>query len=562
MPDKTIVNLLPNYLINSQLYYVMTTDMEGCYTFVNDCFKTRFNFLFDDFIGKHSTLTFHKDDIPKCNEVVRACFLKPETPIKITLRKPDNKEGDFFYTDWEFSVLFNTKQEMIGILCIGHDISESERNSRKAKDFAQKLDSIINQMEDCFYALNHQWEVIRVNEYAEKFLNKKQEDILEKKFGDIFPELYLQNYSEYFEKSMKEYVVNTFELYRTAQNTWHRVIIQPSIEGLNIIFKDITKEKQAAEEITLLNYKLKALYESGEGASTFLDKSFKIIYTNRAVKKVCKIVFGKIPKVGDEFFDFVFPELKEILQEYLQQALKGKHIETEVKVHETWWHFVIYPVYDDEKNIMGISHTARNITKERKAEIESKRIERNLEILADNFPEELIALIDKNLKILYTAGDFYRNIKYTGPKNIIGYELKEFLPKGVYDEMFEYLESIWQGASFTYEVNYRNKTFFNKLKPIKNKKGEIESFVMILVDITERKQREKKIIQQNQKLRTIAWKQSHEVRAPLANILGLVNLMKYAESGEYNTYIKYLEEATKKLDDIIYKIVEYTGEIP
>jgi FixJ family two-component response regulator len=68
---------------------------------------------------------------------------------------------------------------------------------------------------------------------------------------------------------------------------------------------------------------------------------------------------------------------------------------------------------------------------------------------------------------------------------------------------------------------------------------------------------------QNQILRKIAYSQSHEVRAPLARILGVINLLENVELTEEET--KYLMEQLKvsaaEMDEIVHSIVKQTQSI-
>ena len=71
------------------------------------------------------------------------------------------------------------------------------------------------------------------------------------------------------------------------------------------------------------------------------------------------------------------------------------------------------------------------------------------------------------------------------------------------------------------------------------------------------------LLKQNETLRQIAWQQSHEVRRPVANILGLINLIKMDKAStqeEKEQYLNYLFQATQELDEIIHKIVARSNE--
>jgi PAS domain S-box-containing protein len=75
-------------------------------------------------------------------------------------------------------------------------------------------------------------------------------------------------------------------------------------------------------------------------------------------------------------------------------------------------------------------------------------------------------------------------------------------------------------------------------------------------NINDKKKKDIKLQEQNTLLRDIVFSLSHDVRAPLANILGLVSLLDRSElSGENKEVAEFLELATMKLDKIITKVV-------
>ncbi|MDQ4139582.1 MAG: hypothetical protein M3142_03570, partial [Bacteroidota bacterium] len=82
-------------------------------------------------------------------------------------------------------------------------------------------------------------------------------------------------------------------------------------------------------------------------------------------------------------------------------------------------------------------------------------------------------------------------------------------------------------------------------------------------DITENKRHQLKIQKQNEKLREIAWIQSHKVRVPVANILGLVNAFNYKNlSDPFNLEVlANLNIVTHDLDAVIREIVNKTNEV-
>lgn len=93
---------------------------------------------------------------------------------------------------------------------------------------------------------------------------------------------------------------------------------------------------------------------------------------------------------------------------------------------------------------------------------------------------------------------------------------------------------------------------------IRNEKGDVTRIIGAMVDLTESLEKMNTIEQQNKTLKDISWTQSHVVRAPLANLLGLINLLKDNKKMGYtdDRLIDYIGESATKLDHIIHEIVK------
>ena len=92
-------------------------------------------------------------------------------------------------------------------------------------------------------------------------------------------------------------------------------------------------------------------------------------------------------------------------------------------------------------------------------------------------------------------------------------------------------------------------------EPALDKNNEIIGMSYLIRNVTERKVREQKIIQQNESLLSIAHVQAHEFRAPLTTIMGLMNLIKDDGYEMAGNYLPYLEMAVNNLDEKIKNVV-------
>jgi PAS domain S-box-containing protein len=125
----------------------------------------------------------------------------------------------------------------------------------------------------------------------------------------------------------------------------------------------------------------------------------------------------------------------------------------------------------------------------------------------------------------------------------------------------EYREAL-KGVPLKYErkVDYTGETiwWYVTFEPAYNPQGEIIGASYNAIDISERKHNEKQIMTQNESLINIAYIQSHELRKPVASILGLMNLFKLNDYTATKEELIIMEKATKELDNKIRTIVNFT----
>lgn len=79
--------------------------------------------------------------------------------------------------------------------------------------------------------------------------------------------------------------------------------------------------------------------------------------------------------------------------------------------------------------------------------------------------------------------------------------------------------------------------------------------IILANDITEKIKYFDAIKSQNKKLQDISWMQSHTVRAPLARILGLIQLLDYTDNkDDFKQIINYIRDSANDLDSVVKKI--------
>ena len=139
-------------------------------------------------------------------------------------------------------------------------------------------------------------------------------------------------------------------------------------------------------------------------------------------------------------------------------------------------------------------------------------------------------------------------------KNILGHNLWsalkiQFSPK----DFIKYLKPIKKGETIYFQDYFTSidKWLDISIYPTEN------TLSLYIRDITEKKLNQVAVEKQNERLREIAWTQSHVVRAPLARMLGLIDLIKEEElcEREKNDLLDHIYSSATELDGIIKNIV-------
>ena len=108
-------------IIENNSFYIIKTDLQGRYTYLNPFFCKMLDLKAQDWLGKDSLSLIMPVDHDVCIAAVEKCFADPQNSYWAILRKPVPK--GVLSTQWEFKMLLDTKGDPCEVLCIGHDIT-------------------------------------------------------------------------------------------------------------------------------------------------------------------------------------------------------------------------------------------------------------------------------------------------------------------------------------------------------------------------------------------------------------------------------------------------------
>lgn len=264
-------------------------------------------------------------------------------------------------------------------------------------------------------------------------------------------------------------------------------------------------------------------------------------------------------------FNIIHPDDVSLLRDALLDNVKKQNNKFTVEFRArhkngTWLNclcsFVTIHTNGGAPNYLG---TFRDVTAERCAQQNLQQSEHRYRSLVE-VSDDIILIMAKNGRYLFANKIACQKINQP-VENVIGKTIYDFFDQATGDVYVSYVNQIlqWQQKYFfenTLVINGAKLWLRNTGLPLPSGTYDEPAVMFCIADITSLKNYARTLEVQNEELKKIAYLQSHLVRAPLANIEGLVNLLGEVNSPEETAqYIQLIKQATSRLDTIIREVV-------
>lgn len=233
------------------------------------------------------------------------------------------------------------------------------------------------------------------------------------------------------------------------------------------------------------------------------------------------------------------------------------------------WEYVV------KDRLFRLPIAIRNALKLKEERLERRQVEEEnyrLSLVA-NSTTNLVKLFDSVGDIAWVNNAFTKLTGY-GLEEIKGLSFLDVLDKlGMQDDMKQFVaESFAKGKSFKdIELSVHDKSgqlywVSAEFQPVRNGKGEIIQYVLLENDITERREAQENLRNKNEELTKInaeldrfVYSASHDLRAPVTSMLGLIEVAKLEKDPQdVFEYLEKQKRALKKMDEFIHEIVNYS----
>lgn len=350
---------------------------------------------------------------------------------------------------------------------------------------------------------------------------------------------------------------------------WGKVKLDEQGEATAIIatYLDITERKKIEHQLIQSESRLRSLIDAATSYVVRINAESKYTYTNKTYQEDFANAQGG-SLVGMDAISLIVEHQRESVLAITETCVNspGEVFEIELDkysndgtIKTTFWHFVSLPQADGgglEVQCTGLDITDYKVAqreKEKKS-IELQQSEKRYNDLFHLSPHAMFVYDAKTLRFL--------DVNQAALKKY-GYSKEEFnqlkmsdIQKDKKPEVGQFQDQLFYQRVYTHRLKSGEEVIVDtKVKTIPFKTGTAK--LVSAVNITEAVNYLKALQRQNELLSSIAWIQSHEVRAPLTRIMGLVDLLQNHDNTDTEKafIMTQIQISASALDNIIIEIV-------
>lgn len=527
----------------------------------------------------------HPDDLPAMAAVWEAVLQTKGVPVKGHTGRILHKEGHW---RWLEAMITNMLHDptINGIIDNFRDVTHTVKLEKQREFDKTNLDALINTTDDLMWSIDKNFKLVTFNR---PFFNAiKRFYAREVKEGDsiFFPELTLDEHARfkaYYKRVLAGNAFTEIEYTQFPQQSWGQISYYPVKSGNEVIgsacySRDITNLKIAENSLQKSEIFNRGILNSLASHIAVVDQGGKIVAVNEAwelfgiknsVNDVQKTGVGanyfeecqRAARSGVKIGGQVLEGMKEVMSGKRQSLYLEYACHSPTK--KRWFGMGVKKFEGDEPLIVVSHHdiTERKFAEERLLESQTQLTQ--AQALAHmgswemDFKTNMLKLSDESCRIFGICND-NNQLSIAAWSKLIHRKDRPFVLNTIKNS-----RNTLQDMSYHYRITPvvgPVKHVYSESKFVFDANNKPTGLYGIMQDITERKKAEQErekittdILNRNKDLEQFSYIVSHNLRAPVANIIGLSELI---EDGGLQPEIKQevlqgISHSVKKLDEVI-----------
>lgn len=475
--------------------------------------------------------------------------------------------------------------QIIGLSCYARDITAQKQIEDSLQKSEANFRTMLQNTDSAYLLIDTDLNVVSFNQKVVEFAANSLEK--EAKVGkpvlEFFPEHRRQVLEEMMVNILKgrqknyQYQVGYLQK-KDLTTTWYDVRLfavldnEKKVSAIMMSLVDISERKAFEDKIRLSEERYRLVSENAALGISWSTIDGRMLNANNAFCDMLGYTHAELMRV--HFSRYTYPDDMEQEMAYIHKMLEGEINRYQMekrfitKSGSVIWAEVSSSCAKNEAGeVQFLIVLAQDITSRKLAEEELHKSEANLRNILEN-TDTAYVLLDRQANIL-SYNSLARNLAGLEPGNVVetGINYIDLMPAPRKEIVRQAINQVLDTEkALSYEVKFPVRGgdaiwIFVSMHPILNAQREVLGLSVAATDITDRKRTELEretmtsdIIQRNKDLEQFAYIISHNLRSPVANILGLSNIIRTMpglSKAEFDKCLDGLFSSVKKLDEVI-----------
>ncbi len=281
----------------------------------------------------------------------------------------------------------------------------------------------------------------------------------------------------------------------------NRLVDGDEFEGTVGVVRDITEHKESQRKLKESERRYRTLVENfPNGAVTLVDEDLQYRTVGGSPLDVAGLTVEEVE--GQSVSEILPPELADELVPCYEAAFEGDSSTFQAESNDRVYQFQVVPVYDDDGDVFAALGMSQDRTEREEAQRRLAESEQRYRTLIENFPNGAVGLFNEDLEYTAVGGRLLDTLGME-PEDRIGHRIQELHPEGFLDQIEPHFRTALEGESSAFMVEYRDQYLSAYTLPVRNTNGDIYAGMVVVQDITDRKEMEQDLQRSEARFRMI-----------------------------------------------------------
>jgi PAS domain S-box-containing protein len=536
------------------------------FTFVSDKVERILGYRVEEFLDDPSIWfrNLHPDDVITMQAATQMVIEGKSVVRVYRMRKRDSEE--YCWLEDRVVPQLDSTGRVTGFFGMARDITEHKKAEEALRLSESKYRTLVENANDFIFLIGKKDEIMSINPAATRILGKTVEQVLGKSLFDVYPKDIATMFSENVRAVLQTGKNKTIDekIVFAGNELWLNTRLEPLLDdkgrayAVTGVARDITERKSMEERLRESEEKFRTIFQSSADGVIMADvETMRFTYANPAICSLLGYSENELLEMGvsdihpRESLDYVMSEFTDQASGKKTLAMNIPCLRKDGTIVHTDVNTSIISLHG-RKRIIGVF---RDVSSRRNMEEKIREYSSHLEELVQErtgelkrSEERLRRIYDTTLNGLYTTS-LEGEILDMNPAglSLLGFENRDEARKTniktLYvdlDDRRRLIELAEQGPIRNFETKLRRRdgqiieTFLNTY-PLRDEENELVGFQGTIVDITQIKQYQKRLLDSEARYREAerlsaigktAMMIGHDLRNPLQVVVNSLYLIR------------------------------------